>query len=96
MYIFFFFFANLNSLQRHFHLVNRLDLETVLNTADFVNEEDGQVRATHEILGYTPTRKSFADPRHMISANCPRLPKITVVEQGFLISGSSPVQRASH
>ena len=66
-------------------------METVLNTADFINEEDGQVRAAHKILGYTPIQKSFADPRHVISANHPRLSKITVVEQGFLISGGSPV-----
>ena len=92
MYIFLLpFFANPNAFPRHFHLVNRANLETVLNTADFINEEDGQVRAAHKILGYTPIQKSFADPRHVISANHPRLSKITVVEQGFLISGGSPV-----
>ena len=93
MYIFllFFFFADPNAFHRHFHLVNRVNLETVLNTADFVNEEDGQVRAAHKILGYTPIQKSFTDPRHVVSANRPRLPKITVVEQGFLISEGSPV-----
>ena len=89
--LFFFFFADPNAFHRHYHLVNRADLETVLNTADFVNEEDSQVRAAHEILGYTPIQKSFTDPRHVISANRPRLPKITIVEQGFLISGGSPV-----
>ena len=66
-------------------------MESVLNTADFVNEEDGQVRVAHEILGYVPLQKSFADPKHVISARHPRLPKITVVEQGFLISEGSPV-----
>ena len=57
----------------------------------FVNDEDGQVRAAHKILGYAPIQKSFAGPKHMISANHPRLPKITVIEQGFLISKGSPV-----
>ena len=52
----------------------------------FVNDGDGQVRAAHKILGYPPVQKSFADARHVISANRPWLPKITVVETGFLIS----------
>ena len=84
-------FADPNAFHRHFHLVNRADLEIVLNTADFVNEEDGQVRAAHEILGYAPLQKSFANPKHVISAHHSRLPKITVVEQGFLISEGSLV-----
>ena len=68
-----------------------MDLETVLQAAVFVNDEDGQVRAAHKILGYAPLQKSFADPRHVINANHPRLPKITVVESGFLISEGSSV-----
>ena len=46
-------FADPNAFHRHFHLVNRVDLETVLQAA-VVNDEDGQVRATHKILGYDP------------------------------------------
>ena len=68
-----------------------MDLETVLQAAVFVNDEDGQVRAAHKILGYAPIQKSFADPRHAINASHPRLPKITVVESGFLISKGSSV-----
>ena len=82
----FFWFANPNAFHRHFHLVNRVDLEIVLQAAVFVNDKDGQVRAAHKILGYDPIQKSFADPKHVISANNPRLPKITVIKQGFLIS----------
>ena len=85
------FFADPHAFHRHFHLVNRVDLETVLQAAVFVNNEDGQVRAAHKILGYDPIQKSFADPKHVISANNPRLPKITVVEHGFLISEGSLV-----
>ena len=85
------FFADPNALHRHFHLVNRVDLETALQATVFVNDEDGQVRAAHKILGYAPLQKSFADPRHMINASHPRLPKITVVESGFLISKGSSV-----
>ena len=68
-------------------------METVLQAAVFVNEADGQVRAAHKILGYTPLQKSFANPKHVINANRPRLPKITVVEQGFLVSEGSPIPK---
>ena len=47
-------FADPSAFHQHFHLVNRVDLETVLQAAVFVNEEDGQVRAAHKILGYDP------------------------------------------
>ena len=68
-----------------------MDLETVLQAAVFVNDGDGQVRAAHKILGYAPLQKSFADPRHVITASHPRLPKITIVELKFLISEGSSV-----
>ena len=68
-----------------------MDLETVLQAAVFVNDEDGQVRAAHKILGYDPIHKSFATPKHVIRANDPRLQKITIVEHGFMISEGSPV-----
>lgn len=68
-----------------------MDLEIVLQAAVFVNDENGQVRAAHKILGYDPIQKLFADPKHVIRANDPRLQKITVVESGFLIIERSPV-----
>ena len=68
-----------------------MDLETVLKAAVFVNDEVGQVRAAHKILGYDPIQKSFAAPKHVIRANNPRLQKITVVEHRFLISEGSLV-----
>ena len=70
-----------------------MDLETVLQAAVFVNDEDGQVRTAHKILGYAPLQKSFADPRHVINASHPQLPKITVVESGFLIFEGSSVPK---
>ena len=85
------FFADPHAFHRHFHLVNRVDLETVLQAAVFVNDEDGQVRAAHKILGYNPIQKSFAAPKHVIRANDPRLQKITVVEHKFLISEGPPI-----
>ena len=88
-----FLFVDPNAYQRHFHLVNRADLEIVLQATVFVNDRDGQVRAAHKILGYPPVQKSFADARHVISANRPWLPKITVVETGFLISQEPAVPK---
>ena len=87
----FLFFADPHAFHQHFHLVNRVDLETVLQAAVFVNDEDGQVRAAHKILEYNPIQKSFADPKHVISTNNPRLPKITIIEHGFLIFEGSPI-----
>ena len=84
-----FSFVEPHTYQWHFHLVNRVDLETVLQVAVFINDGDGQVQAAHKILGYAPLQNSFADPRHVISDSRPRLPKITVVESGFLISERS-------
>ena len=69
------FFVDPHAFHRHFHLVNRVDLETVLQAAVFVNDEDGQVRVAHKILGYDPIQKSFAALKHMIRANDPRLRK---------------------
>ena len=85
------FFADPHAFHRHFHLVNRVDLGTILQAAVFVNDDDGQVKAAHKILGYDSIQNSFADSKHVISANNPRLPKITVVEHGFSISEGSPI-----
>ena len=49
-----FSFANPHAFERHFHLVNQGDLETILKAKVFVNEADNQVRAAHKILGYDP------------------------------------------
>ena len=68
-----FLFTNPHAFERHFHLTNQGDLETILKAAVFVNETDNQVRAAHRILGYNPIQKSFAAPKHVIRANDPRL-----------------------
>ena len=64
-------FVDPHAYQQHFHLVNWVDLETVLQAAVFVNDGEGQVRVAHKILGYPPVQKSFADARHVISASRP-------------------------
>ena len=47
-------FANHNSTTPLFRLVNRASLDRILQFEVHVNEADGQLRATHLILGYTP------------------------------------------
>ena len=66
-------FADLHAFERHLHLVNRADLETVLCAEVFVNENDHQVRAAHKILGYDPIQRSFTAPKSVIRAKDPRL-----------------------
>nr|POE91869.1 hypothetical protein CFP56_74170 [Quercus suber] len=72
-----------HAFARHFHLVNKADLETVLRSELFLNETDNQVRAAHKILGCDPAQKSLPVPKYVIRARDPRLTQITVVEDGF-------------
>ena len=65
-------FADPHTFERHIHLVNRADLETILRAEVFVNESDHQVRAAHKILGYDPIQRSFAASKSVIRAKGPR------------------------
>ena len=51
---------------------------------------DGQLRATHLILGYTPISKSFQAPKCVIKARDPQLQRISVVAPSFLLFGLIP------
>ena len=90
-----FSFANPHTFERHLHLVNQVDLETILQAEVFVNESDLQVRAAHKILGYNPIQKSFVAPKYVIKAKDPRLQKITVTEHGFFFPEGSSSQQAA-
>ena len=87
------FFANPQAFERHFHLVNREDLETILKAEVFVNEADNQVKAAHKILRYDPIQKSFSAPKYMIRAKDPQLHSIIIAEHGFLLLEGSPVPK---
>ena len=76
-------------------MVNREDLETILQAEVFVNEGDFQVRAAHKILGYDPIQKSFTTPKYVIKAKDPRLQKITIAEHGFFLPERSSIQQAT-
>ena len=88
-------FADPHAFERHLHLVNRADLETILRAEVFMNEGDHQVKAAHKILGYDPIQKSFAAPKYVIKAKDPWLQKITVAEHGFFFPGGSSAQQAA-
>ena len=87
-------FVNPHTFERQLHLVNRVDLETILRAEVFVNEGDHQVRAAHKILEYDPIQKSFAASKYVIKAKDPRLQKITVAEHDFFFPGGSSAQQA--
>ena len=76
-------------------MVNRADLETILQAEVFVNKSDHQVRATHKILGYDPIQKSFAVPKYVIKAKDPWLQKITIAEHGFFFPEGSLAPQAA-
>ena len=68
----------------NFNLVNNEGLDKILKAEVFVNEDDGQLRATHLILGITPISRAFQAPKCVIKAHDPRLRRISVVVEGFL------------
>ena len=87
------FLQILTPFERHFHLVNRANLETILKAEVFVNEVDNQVRVAHKILGHDPIQKSFLASKYVIKTKNPRLHKIIVMEHGFLLLEGSSTQR---
>ena len=50
-----------------------------------MNEDDNQLRAAHLILGYTPISRAFQVPKCVIKAYDPRLHRINVAVEGFLL-----------
>ena len=63
--------------------VNIQALNYLLSSEIYVNE-DGQLRATHLILGYEPLSRAFLDVDHSIRAGSPRLARINVSKLRFL------------
>ena len=50
-----------------------------------MNEADGQLRAAHLMLGYTPLSFAFQAPKYVIRARDPQLQRISVAYQGFVV-----------
>ena len=55
-----------------------------------MNEADGQLRAAHLILGYTPLSFAFQAPKYVIKARDPRLHCISIAYQGFVVPEGVP------
>ena len=74
-------------------LVNKASLDRILQAEVYVNESDGQLRAAHLILGYTPISRAFQAPRCVIMARDPRLYRISVAYEGFVVPQGVPFPR---
>ena len=78
-------FADRRFTKPLFKLVNRESLDRILRYEVFVNEADGQFRAAQIILGYTPISFVFQAPKCVIKAKVPRLHRISVAYEGFIV-----------
>ena len=58
-----------------------------------MNEADGQLRAAHLILRYTPLSFAFQAPKCVIRARDPRLHRISVAYKGFVIPEGIPLPK---
>ena len=72
-------------------LVNRASLDRILQSEVYVNEVDGQLRAAHLILGYMPISHAFQAPKCVIKAEDPRLHRISVAYEGFVVLEGIPL-----
>ena len=72
-------------------LVNRASLDRILQFEVYVNKSDGQLRAAHLILGYTPISRAFQAPRCVIRAKDPRLHRISVAYERFVVPKGIPL-----
>ena len=61
----------------------------------YVNESDGQLRAAHLILEYNPISREFQAPTCVIRARDPRLHRISVAYEGFVVPQGIPLSRYS-
>ena len=66
-------------------------MDNILKAKVFVNKDDNQLRAAHLILGYTPISRTFQAPKCVIKAHDPRLHRISVVVEGFLLPGDASI-----
>ena len=57
----------------------------------YVNEANGQLRAAHLILGYTLISHAFQAPKCVIKARDPRLHRISVAYEGFMVQEGIPI-----
>ena len=73
----------------NFSLVNKENLDNILKAEIFIHS-NGQLRAAHLILGYTPISKTFLVPMCVIKVNNSHLQRISVATLGFLLPSPKP------
>ena len=66
-------------------LVNGESLDRILRSEVFINEADGQLQVAYIILRYTPISFAFQAPKCVIKAKDPRLHRISVAYEGFIV-----------
>ena len=84
-------FADRRYTKPNLRLVNKASLDKLLKAEIYVNEADGQLRAAHLILGYTPLSFAFQALRCVITARDPRLHRISVAYEGFIVPEGIPL-----
>ena len=73
--------------------MNKAILDRVLQAEIYVNPSDSQLRAAHLILGYNPISRAFHAPSCVIKAKDPRLRRISVAYEGFIVPQGVPLPR---
>ena len=76
-------------------LVNKASLDRVLRAKIYVNPSNGQLRTAHLILGYSPISRAFQAPSCVIKAKDPRLRRISVAYEGFIVPQGIPLPEYS-
>ena len=76
-------------------LVNKASLDRVFQAEIYVNESDGQLRAAHLILSYNPISRAFQASLCMIRAKDPRLHRISVAYEEFVVPQGIPLPKYS-
>ena len=72
-----------------------MSLDRILQSEVYVNEANGQLRAAHLILGYTPISRAFQAPKCVIKAKDSRLHRISVAYEGFVVPESIPLPKST-
>ena len=86
-------FADRHYTKPNLRLVNKASLDKLLKAEIYVNEIDGQLRAAHLILGYTPLSFGFQASKCVIRARDPRLHRISVAYEGFIVPEGIPLPK---
>ena len=77
-------FADKHAAEPNLNLVNKESLDKILQAKVFIHD-DGQLQASHLILGYKLISSGFQAPKCVIRAKDPHLHRISVAVPGFLL-----------